>query len=112
MDNKKVREQIVAKSEELKGLFNEIEGQEGPSTPEQKQAVIDRNEELASLRDDLKVAEAKSKLDASDGAVGSIPTPSESAPAGSFGAEVLKEQLTKLTQRMVLRIFKAQFLLK
>ncbi len=95
MDNKKVREQIVAKSEELKGLFNEIEGQEGPSTPEQKQAVIDRNEELASLRDDLKVAEAKSKLDASDGAVGSIPTPSESAPAGSFGAEVLKSAAYK-----------------
>ena len=58
MEVKKIREQIVAKSEELKGLFTEIGEQEGPSTPEQKNAVIDRNEELASLRDDLKVAEA------------------------------------------------------
>jgi len=95
MEVKKVREQIVAKSEELKGLFNEISEQEGPSTPEQKNAVIDRNEELASLRDDLKVAEAKSKLDASDGAVASIPNPSEQPKAGSFGAEVLKSAAYK-----------------
>ena len=95
MEVKEIREQIVAKSEELKGLFTEIGEQEGPSTPEQKNAVIDRNEELASLRDDLKVAEAKSKLDASDGAVASIPTPSEQPQAGSFGAEVLKSAAYK-----------------
>ena len=95
MEVKKIREQIVAKSEELKGLFTEIGEQEGPSTPEQKNAVIDRNEELASLRDDLKVAEAKSKLDASDGAVASIPTPSEQPKTGSFGAEVLKSAAYK-----------------
>ena len=95
MEVKKIREQIVAKSEELKGLFTEISEQEGPSTPEQKNAVIQRNEELAELRDDLKVAEAKSKLDASDGAVSSIPNPSEQPQAGSFGAEVLKSAAYK-----------------
>ena len=95
MEVKEVREQIVAKSEELKGLFSEISEQEGPSTPEQKNAVIQRNEELAELRDDLKVAEAKSKLDASDGAVASIPNPSEQPQAGSFGAEVLKSAAYK-----------------
>lgn len=95
MEINKVREQIVAKSEELKGLFTEIAEQEGPSTPEQKNAVIERNEELASLRDDLKVAEAKSKLDASDGAVASIPNPSEQPKTGSFGAEVLKSAAYK-----------------
>ena len=95
MEVKEIREQIVAKSEELKGLFTEISEQEGPSTPEQKNAVIQRNEELAELRDDLKVAEAKSKLDASDGAVASIPNPSEQPQAGSFGAEVLKSAAYK-----------------
>ena len=95
MEVKEVREQIVAKSEELKGLFSEISEQEGPSTPEQKNAVIQRNEELAELRDDLKVAEAKSKLDASDGAVASIPNPSDEPQAGSFGAEVLKSAAYK-----------------
>ena len=34
MEVKEIREQIVAKSEELKGLFTEISEQEGPSTPE------------------------------------------------------------------------------
>jgi len=95
MEIKTIREQIVAKSEELKGLFTEIEGQEGPSTPEQKNAVIDRNGELSSLRDDLKVAEAKSKLDASGGAVASIPTPSGNEAPASFGAEVLKSAAYK-----------------
>jgi len=95
MEVNKVRKQIVEKSEELKGLFSEIENQEGPSTPEQKNAVIERNEELSSLRDDLKVAEAKSKLDASGGAVASIPTPSEEAQPSSFGAEVLKSAAYK-----------------
>jgi len=53
MDVKKVRDSIAEKSAELKGLFEEIKDQESGATPEQKQAVIDRNEELASLRDDL-----------------------------------------------------------
>ena len=95
MDIKKVRENIVEKSAELKGLFDEIKDQEAGATPEQKQAVIDRNEELASLRDDLKVAEAKSKLDISGEAVASMPNPSEEPKAGSFGAEVMKSAAYK-----------------
>ena len=68
----KIREDIAKESADLKGLFDEISSQEGPSTPEQKNAVIARNEKLSELRDDLKVAEAKSKLDLSDSAVASI----------------------------------------
>ena len=46
-DVKDIRKNIAEKSEELKGLFETLEGQEGASTPEQKNAVIERNEELA-----------------------------------------------------------------
>ncbi len=92
----KIREDIAKESADLKGLFDEISSQEGPSTPEQKNAVIARNEKLSELRDDLKVAEAKSKLDLSDSAVASIPNPSEEpAKASSFGAEVLKSAAYK-----------------
>ena len=100
MDIKKVRENIVEKSAELKGLFDEIKDQEAGATPEQKQAVIDRNEELPSLRDDLKVAEAKSKLDISGEAVASMPNPSEEPKAGSFGAEVMKSAALVLGSAM------------
>jgi HK97 family phage major capsid protein len=95
MDVKKVRDSIAEKSAELKGLFEEIKDQESGATPEQKQAVIDRNEELASLRDDLKVAEAKSKLDISDSPVASMPNPSEESKGSSFGAEVMKSAAYK-----------------
>jgi len=91
----KTRDDIAQKSGELKNLFDEVKGQEGGATPEQKQAIIDRNEELASLRDDLKVAEAKSKLDLSDSAVASVPNPSEEPKIGSFGAEVMKSAAYK-----------------
>ena len=94
-DVKEIRKNIAEKSEALKGLFEEIEGQEGASTPEQKNAVIERNEELASLRDDLKVAEAKSKLDVSGEAVASIPNPSEEAKESSFGSEFMKSAAYK-----------------
>jgi len=69
MDVKKIREDIAKESAELKGLFDQISEQDGGATSEQKKSIVDRNEALKGLRDDLKVAEAKSKLDMSDSPV-------------------------------------------
>jgi len=95
MDVKKIREDIAKESAELKGLFDQISEQDGGATSEQKKSIVDRNEALKGLRDDLKVAEAKSKLDMSDSPVASIPNPSEESKGSSFGAEVLKSAAYK-----------------
>jgi len=94
MDDKKIRESIEQESGALKGIFETIESQEGPATPEQKNAIVQANDKLKSLRDDLKVASAKKSV-ASEEVSSSIPNPSEEKGESSFGKSVIASKAYK-----------------
>ena len=80
-DIKDLREKLASKRVELKELFESVE--DGKYTAEQKQAIADRNEELAGLVEEVHLASAKAKNEKAIEA--------DSAPAeASFQSENLK----------------------
>ena len=61
-DIKDLREKLASKRVELKELFESVE--DGRYTADQKQAIADRNTELAGLVDEVNLASTKSKNEA------------------------------------------------
>ena len=82
-DIKDLREKLASKRVELKELFESVE--DGKYTAEQKQAIADRNEELAGLVEEVHLASAKAKNEKAIEA--------DSAPAeASFQSEKVQPQ--------------------
>ena len=78
-DIKDLREKLASKRVELKELFESVE--DGKYTADQKQAIADRNSELAGLVEEVNLASAKSKNEKA------IEADSQPAEASSYGSE-------------------------